>query len=146
LTGQTILVGTIDGTGNSLSENRNYATLGGKLFRSTDGGVTFSHILPASGLPSGAVPSIVVDPNNSQQVFATIAGHGVYRSENGGATWTAFSTGLTHAAISADVEVVAQNSGGATTLFAGVSREFPNDKPATAPLAVFRTTDFTGSG
>jgi hypothetical protein len=223
ITGQTILVGTIDGNGNSLSENRNYEALGGKLFRSTDGGTTFSQVL-ASGLPSGAVTSIVVDPNNPAtpivnasgtdggpviittnnpnslntgdqvvmsgltgsyaplngrtftvtrntgtrfslnntqsdgttaaggsfrpvpQVFATVAGNGVYRSTNGGATWNPFNSGLTGAAGSADVEVVAQNIGGVTTLFAGVSREFPNNNPATATLAVFKASNLTATG
>lgn len=145
ITGQIILVGTIHGNGNSLSENRNYAALGGELFRSTDGGVTFSQVLPASGLPSGAVTSIVVDPNNSQQIFATVAGRGVFHSTTGGATWTPFSTGLTNASISADVEVVEQNIGGVTTLFAGVSREFGGPNPS-APLAVFSTSNFTGGG
>ncbi len=144
ITGQTILVGAIDGTGTNSDPSRNYADLGGEMFRSTDGGLTFSQVLPASGLPSGAVSSIVVDPNNAQQVFATIAGQGVFRSANGGATWTAFSTGLTGAAGSADVEVVAQNVGGVTTLFAGVSQEPPNANTAT--LAVFRTSTLTGSG
>jgi hypothetical protein len=127
--GQTILVGTIGGTGIGNVErpgdaSRNYATLGGGLYRSTDGGATFTLDLgtAANPLPAGAVPSVVVDPNNAQRVFAAVAGQGVFRSEDGGASWNAFSTGLTGAATSADIELAVQNIGGTTTLFGGVSR------------------------
>ncbi len=146
ITGQTILVGAIDGTGiSSIDPSRDYATLGGGLFRSTDGGATFRQLSLGNNQPFGAVSSIVIDPNNAQQVFATVAGQGVFRSVNGGATWTAFSTGLTGAAGSADVEVVAQNIGGVTTLFAGVSQE--NERLGTSSFTgVFQTSNFTGSG
>jgi hypothetical protein len=127
--GQTILVGTINGTGIGDAvfpgdPSRDYATLGGGLYRSTDGGTTFTLDTGtvANPLPAGAVPSVVVDPNNAMRVFAAVAGQGVFRSEDGGASWNAFGTGLTGAAGSSDIELAAQSIGGNTTLFAGVSR------------------------
>jgi len=149
ITGQTILAGTINGTGiGSVTQPgdslRDYATLGGALFRSADGGATFSQVLPASGLPSGAVSSLVVDPNDALRVFAAVDGQGVFRSEDGGVSWTAYSSGLMGAATSADIELAVQNLGG-TTLFAGVSQE--NEGASTQAFnGVFSATDFTGSG
>jgi uncharacterized repeat protein (TIGR01451 family) len=126
INGLTILVGTIGGTGIGSNTQfgdvtRDYRDLGGALFRSTDGGATFSQVLPASGLPSGAVPSLVLDPNAPQTSYAAVAGAGVFRSLDGGATWTSINTGLAPAAGSSDIELAAQNIGGVTTLFAGVS-------------------------
>ena len=65
-------VGTIDGTGISLSASRDYSTLGGGLFRSVNGGADFSPDVGTgpTDLPAGAVPSIVRDPNSAQRVFA----------------------------------------------------------------------------
>ena len=74
---------------------------GDGFYRSTDGGVTWSHV---STLFTGqAVSSIVVDPNDAQHVYAatvrgrggnhrttspTGAPYGVYESTDGGSTWT----------------------------------------------------------
>jgi hypothetical protein len=117
--GQNILVGTIDGNG--INGSRDYASLGGALFRSSNGGATFNQVLPASGLTAGAVPSLVVDTNAANTIFAAVAGTGVFRSTDGGVTWTGINTGLTPAAGSSDIELAAQNIGGVTTLYAGVS-------------------------
>lgn len=119
--GQTILVGTIDGTGIDPAESRDYRVLGGALFRSMDGGTTFSQVLPASGLPAGAVPSVIDDPNAPQTIYAAVAGTGVFRSIDGGADWTPINTGLASAAGSSDIELAIQNIGGVSTLYAGVS-------------------------
>jgi hypothetical protein len=142
--GQSILVGTVAGVGiGSLTRpadgSRDYATLGGALFLSSDGGATFNQVLPASGFPNGAATSIVVDPNNAQRFFATVAGQGVFRSDDGGANWNAFSTGLTGAAGSSDIELATQNIGGVTTLYAGVST-------AGTLNGVFSATNFGGGG
>ena len=58
---------------------------------------------------------LVQDPNNPQRIFAAIAGVGVYRSEDGGLTWSPFSTGLGGAASSSDIELATQSVGGATS-------------------------------
>lgn len=144
--GQTILAGTINGTGiGDLTRpgdpSRDYATLGGSLYRSSDGGATFAldRGTAANPLPAGAVPSVVLDPNNTQRVFAAVAGQGVFRSEDGGATWNAFSTGLASAAGSSDIELTTQNIGGNTTLFVGVST-------AGTFNGVFSANNFTGGG
>ena len=75
----------------------------GKVFRTTNGGVTWTGgSVPGSpgGFPGGLVRGLAVDPTNPNIVyvsfadFATGAGHHVFKSTNGGATWTDISTPL----------------------------------------------------
>jgi hypothetical protein len=141
VTGSTILLGTIDGTGIDKNASRDYSVLGGGLFRSTDGGASFAQVVGtgSTDLPAGAVPSLAQDPNNPLRVFAAVAGVGVFRSDDGGATWAPFSQNLTGAAGSSDIELAVQNVGGATTLFAGVSNGDTLD-------GVFTTSSLTGGG
>ncbi|WP_426418420.1 autotransporter domain-containing protein [Bradyrhizobium genosp. A] len=69
----------------------------GGLYRSTNGGATFTAVGPGNGLPSGPVTSLVGDPNNPNTFYAavtassnaTYAQTAVYRSTDGGATWSA---------------------------------------------------------
>ncbi len=126
VTGSTIVVGTVDGTGISQGANRDYSALGGGLFRSTDGGSTFSQIVGvgATALPAGAVPSILQDPNSATRVYAAIPGLGVYRTDDitiATPIWTQVNTGLTSVGGSSDMELAAQNIAGSTTLFVGIS-------------------------
>jgi hypothetical protein len=61
---------------------------------SRDGGRTWS---PARGLPAGAVTHVLVDPKSpvaSRAVYACVFGHGVFKSNDGGVTWTAKNTGI----------------------------------------------------
>lgn len=65
----------------------------GGLFRSTDGGATFSSI--TNGLP-GSSPDIfdlVVDPSNPLRLFASVEDQGIYRSDDFGISWTNISSG-----------------------------------------------------
>lgn len=72
----------------------------GGLYRSTNGGTSFSLVGPGNGLPSGPVTSLVGDPNNPNTFYAAVtassnATYGqtaVYRSTDGGATWSAVFT------------------------------------------------------
>jgi hypothetical protein len=83
---------------------------GGGVYRSTDNGVTFTRISGNghSGLPKAGVTSLVADPSNPHRFYAGVparagfpargggagAAAGVYRSDNGGVTWTAVNIGL----------------------------------------------------
>lgn len=142
ISGQTILLGTINGAGighivQAGDGSRDYGVLGGEMYRSIDGGTTFAQV--AGGLPAGAVTSVVFDPNNALQAFAAIASQGVFISTDGGANWNPFSTGLTNAAGSSDIELAIQNIGGATTLFATVAT-------GNTLNGVFSTNNFGGTG
>jgi photosystem II stability/assembly factor-like uncharacterized protein len=61
------------------------------IFRSTDGGDTWTEITRAKGLPTGQVGKIgiVASPAKSGRVWATIEAEngGVFRSDDGGDTW-----------------------------------------------------------
>jgi photosystem II stability/assembly factor-like uncharacterized protein len=65
---------------------------GGGLFKSTDGGDTWTEITRNPGLPRGLVGKvgITVSPVNPERVWAIVEAEdgGVFRSDNGGRTWT----------------------------------------------------------
>jgi len=67
-------------------------SVGNGVYKSTDGGQTWKHM----GLADGQqIPILLVDPKDSNRVFAAVLGHpygpnperGVFRSTDGGATW-----------------------------------------------------------
>jgi hypothetical protein len=74
------------------------------LFRSTDGGVTYSlveglwnhphrpHWFPGGG--GLCLHTIVTDPRDPSRLMVGVSTGGVYRTEDGGATWTASNTGI----------------------------------------------------
>lgn len=70
------------------------------LFRSTDAGASWAPInrgLPVnrfSGHDAGAFTSIAVDALDPSSVYAGIEDAGVFRSTDGGDSWTAFNAGL----------------------------------------------------
>lgn len=59
----------------------------GGLYRSTDGGRNFSRI--AGVLDSFSVTGIAVHPNDGNTIYAATAEAGAFKTEDGGATWTA---------------------------------------------------------
>jgi photosystem II stability/assembly factor-like uncharacterized protein len=67
-----------------------YAGGTGGVFRSTDGGVTWSPSL----LPNVTVQSLAMDPTNGNVIYAA-SGAAVYKTTNGGANWTKETNGLT---------------------------------------------------
>jgi photosystem II stability/assembly factor-like uncharacterized protein len=62
-----------------------------RLFKSTDGGTTFSRI--DAGLPAFPVHVVRVDPGDSNVLFAG-TDVGLFRSPDGGTTWARFGGGL----------------------------------------------------
>ena len=65
---------------------------GSGLFKSTDGGDTWTEISHAPGLPRGVLGRIgvTVSPVNTERVWALVEATdgGLFRSDNGGRTWT----------------------------------------------------------
>lgn len=65
---------------------------GSGLFKSTDGGDTWTDLTHAKGLPMGIVGKIdvAVSPANSNRVYALVENEkgGLFRSDDAGATWT----------------------------------------------------------
>jgi photosystem II stability/assembly factor-like uncharacterized protein len=68
-------------------------SVGNGVYRSSDGGKSWIHL---SLEDSQQIPSIAVDPRDANRVYAAVLGHpygpsaqrGVYRSLDGGATWS----------------------------------------------------------
>jgi hypothetical protein len=77
------------------------------VYRSTNGGATWSRVLAGANDTTGAV-DVAIDPNDPQRVYAAMwdhvrhpdlrvyggVGSGVFRSVDGGATWHRLSNGL----------------------------------------------------
>ncbi|HJP94296.1 MAG TPA: hypothetical protein VJ875_20215 [Pyrinomonadaceae bacterium] len=65
---------------------------GSGIFKSTDGGDTWTELTRNPGLPRGTIGTIgiAVSPANPERVWAIVEAEdgGVFRSDNGGATWT----------------------------------------------------------
>lgn len=72
-----------------------YTTSGGQVYRSSNGGVTFT---PAfTGLPTRIITAVAVHPDSEDVVLVTYSGFGagkVFRSTNGGSTWNDISGNL----------------------------------------------------
>lgn len=130
---------------------------GGGVYRSVNGGVTFARISGAagSGLPGAGVSSLVADPGNPNRFYAAVprvygggAAAGVYRSTNGGVTWTAVSAGLTGLDESARILLSVHNSAGGNAVYA-VIIESEDLEPVPGfegePSGVFRSANQGGA-
>ncbi|MCX7421835.1 MAG: hypothetical protein NT013_20120, partial [Planctomycetia bacterium] len=96
---------------------------GSGLFRSTDGGTTFTLVSGAAGtgLPAGAVNDIVQDPAFPNRYYATIRTVGIFRSDDGGATWANVTNNInviTNA--NTKLELAIHNSPGNNVVYAGI--------------------------
>ena len=76
-------------------ENGDFSGPGGGIFKSTDGGKEWKQL--AGGLPTGIVQAYVtISLSNHKRLLASVAtksGVDLYRSEDGGATWSTVMTG-----------------------------------------------------
>ncbi|MBR0939430.1 autotransporter outer membrane beta-barrel domain-containing protein [Bradyrhizobium jicamae] len=96
----------------------------GGLYRSTDGGATFAAVGGAagSGLPTGPITSLVADPTNPNTFYAAVTASSnatnnqtaVYKSVDGGATWTAVFTSANSALITAGTQTTIKLAVGTT--------------------------------
>ncbi len=99
---------------------------GGQIFRSTDGGITWTVLL--AGLPGRIVTSIAISPVNRDIAFATFAGTSgasVYYTTNG-LTWSERASGLP----SFSGQVIRFDPTDPSTLYVGTD------------VGVYRSTDF----
>ncbi len=75
-----------------------YAFRSNALYRTSNGGTSWTSI--SSGLPVGsaAITDIAIDNTNENNIYVTFSGYSsgnkVFHSTNGGASWTNYSTGL----------------------------------------------------
>ena len=74
------------------------------MFRTTDGGQTWHELPGLRGHGSGphwqpgagglGLHTILIDPKNPQRMYIAISAAGAFRTDDGGATWTAINRGL----------------------------------------------------
>lgn len=113
----------------------------GGIFRSADGGNTYTRISGAagSGLPNAGVTDVVRDPLNSLRYYTAIPGQGIFRTLDGGLTWAAVNTGITTGLDGANARTllaVHANAGAGTNTVWAV---FANNQQLTA---VYLSKDF----
>lgn len=77
--------------GNTILASANFFAPGGGLYRSTDGGTSWSFMSGSNGLSAGGISDLVSDPSNPSRYYAFVSGVGVFRSNDAGATWTNIS-------------------------------------------------------
>lgn len=81
-----------------INSNYIYATAPGGIWKTSNGGTTWSNI--STGLPIGTnqITDLTMDNLNPNQIYVTVSGYlagvKVFSSNNGGATWTNYSAGL----------------------------------------------------
>ena len=110
---QVIYLGTGD---------HNYYYSGSGVYKSTNGGATFT----SSGLAGQLVVDMIMDPTNNQVIVAATQ-TGIYRTSNAGSSWTLVST---------------------TRAFDDLKQKHPASRvlyAATTDSAFFRSTDFGSS-
>ncbi len=106
----------VPGTLYAGSSQRNSAGTIGGVFKSTDGGASWTRSV--SGLTNLSVQALAIDPITTTNLYAGTLGGGVFKSTDGGATWNAMNSGLSNTVISA----LAVDPKVPTTIYAGSSQ------------------------
>lgn len=75
-----------------------YATAVGGVWKSVNGGSTWSNITGTILAGSTQITDLAIDNQNANNIYVTMSGYAngfkVFASNNGGATWTNYSTGI----------------------------------------------------
>src|SRR6266545_2109076 len=127
----TIWVGT--GEGNTCGSG---CVHGVGLYKSTDGGDTWSGPIGKDAFGGRGMGSIAVDPRNADVVYASSYARGVWRSSDAGATWVQIKPSL-NAAITTTLPWIAT-----TKLASGATRMYVGEGNTGSPYSrVFRSDD-----
>jgi photosystem II stability/assembly factor-like uncharacterized protein len=106
------------------------------VYRSADGGNTWTQVLSVNGAQAY---NVIFDTVNSNNVYASIDNNGVYRSTDAGATWGA-DNGTGSSALpsggSTGRVALAMDPNSTSTLYAGVT-----DNASNALLGLYKTTN-----
>lgn len=111
-------IGTLSGSGSIVSidvapSNTQviYVARSNAIYKTTNGGSTWTAITGTLPVASAAITYIEIDPTDANNVWVTFSGYSsgnkVYVTTNGGTSWTNFSTGLPNIPVNC---IVYQNS------------------------------------
>ncbi|MCE5266813.1 MAG: hypothetical protein LLG00_02875, partial [Planctomycetaceae bacterium] len=144
--GNTILVAA----DNSLTAT--YASVG--IFRSTDGGATFTQISSsagtANGLPGGIAYDLAADPTDNNVFYTAVVGattfggkNGVYKTTDAGATWTKVSSSAMDALLTSSgtntTHRVQLTVGKSNQLYVGIVNQMTGSTTLDQLAGVFRS-------
>ncbi|WP_216593899.1 PxKF domain-containing protein [Thioflavicoccus mobilis] len=135
-----------------LAAMRSWDYLRGGIFRSTDGPTgTWTHL--SNGLPDGSAGFVIIDPADPNVLYAGFLGAsgGVYKSTDGGDTWTditngiprttADSTGFGISALTKAMGAAVFNDGTTSVLTVALAGTFGNSSSSTTGYAVYRSVN-----
>jgi len=118
------------------------ATAANGMYKSTDAGATWTAINTGITQTLNTVQSIAVNPTNPDNVLIAVwdggtnnAVDGLYRTTNGGTSWSASNTGM---GANKNVLCVAINPRNPNTIYCGTSFLTPNP-PGTGPTFVYKS-------
>jgi hypothetical protein len=117
------------------------------VYKSTDGGATFTNLTPGAFGSVRGVNEVAVDPNNGSVYYAAFLGTGVWRSSDAGATWVQIKNPLNppnNANNTDRSQFTVVNAKGTTRMYVGIgasggpqSRFYRADNAQTATNASF---------
>ena len=105
-------------TGEAVNSPASLANYGQGILKSTNGGASWT-LMGNSTFSRHTISQIVVDPTNANNVYAAVAGAGnngiagstgIYKSTDGGTTWSDTTTAISTTAPFTDVEIDKSNS------------------------------------
>lgn len=132
----TSIVPTILAGGNVVFASSDTGSSPG-VYLSTNGGDSFTPISGRGGLPNGSISSLVADTSNPSRFYAGRPTQGVFRTDDGGLTWTAANIGLSGLSSASRILLSVHNSIGNNVIYAALMGSQLN--------GVFRSTDQGGS-
>jgi photosystem II stability/assembly factor-like uncharacterized protein len=122
----------------------NDLTLDGGVFKSTNGGQSWTAV--SAGLTIPSVLALAIDPSVPETLYAGTDGDGVFETANGGRSWTDFNAGLTNTRVRA----LAIDPSASAVIYAGTDGgvfdfEFPASRLEILPSGGQRTPRQVGS-
>lgn len=107
----------------------------GGLFKSTDGGATWTQLATDQ-----AAVRIAIDPKNSDVVYYGTCENGLFKSTDAGLTWSALTTGLGTGESLPYISDIIINSENSNILYAGLQNNFYNSSYA-VNNGIYKSTD-----
>jgi hypothetical protein len=136
-----VLLAAVQGSGSALQSG---------VWRSTDGGMTWTHVLP--GPIRVVATDVAFDPNDSggQTTYAALGNtdasgglNGVYKSTDAGQTWTQLTLPVSSSSMGRIALTVGPPASGQTTgeIFAAIASASSSAGPSSDLLGMFKSTD-----